>query len=191
MDGPQRKGLLVGWLSQEQPTPPRPSAQLSQQERLRLLISPELKQLAKYHIPPSLSKLDYPGRPRPFRNDLRHLITQIQRLFLLHAFACPPDPPFNKLVDLLDPDNPERQHIIRCEKGWVSSISFPDGVRLHGPKVVGVPGELSAGEYASLAPWMAWWCKGWWTEGEYAWLYIDQLARQAALCPELLDYAPE
>jgi len=96
-----------------------------------------------------------------------------------------------RFLSLHDPATQRHADALR-EMASGGAVPFAPGARLHGPKVLAVPGELSAAEYESLPPWMLPWCASLGMQDKsMAWVFLEQMAQQAAICPELLEYVPE
>lgn len=190
--GLQKKRIMIGYLAQGQAKSQRAQSSISTAKRFKLLSGSAFKAFAACPFPPEFSCPTYPGRPRPHQNDVRHKLRQLERLLLLHDLANPPVDSPAGLLDLLDPQSTAHKAVLGARARVSAPAPYRDGVRLHGPKVVAGPGELSAGEYAALGPWMsAWFASEAWFAGSSLWLAVEQVQQQGEICPELLDYAAE
>lgn len=187
--------MLVGTLGHQINPSQSPLNDLPNPYRLLLLLTPAFKQLAQHPIPTQLVRDNYPGHARPPRPNFANQLTQLHRLLFLHDLAHLDPAQTDALVDSLDPASAWRSaQLERMEATGLLTHPLPGeaGARLHGPKVVAVPGELSRAEYAILARWMGPInMRVREVELSNPRIMLVQIGQQCALCPELLDYVPD
>jgi hypothetical protein len=192
----QTAGILVGSLGAATSTPTqRPPKSVPHHERLAILRSNNFDQVLAYKLPPKFALANYPGRARPFKNDLRHQLTQLIRcLFLSHLSHRDHSPASTKLLlTALDANDTMRKAAVQQKRSRGVAVEddpfwTPAGVRLYGPKVLAVPDQLSAGEYLALCHRLPLWCLAAGLEkNKTAWIGMMQLLEQATICPELFD----
>lgn len=165
--------------------PKRPSPPvLSPSERFSRILNEPSKLLARLNLPPELAVETYPGRPRPHKDDFRHRLYNLLRLAFLHQLSHLDQVNHVVLANTIHPRNAQKFPLT----SELTSVSL----RLHGPKIMAVPGELSLEEYARLARWMIKFCHTlkWWDDFT-KWVALDHVWRQCLACPRLLDYVPE
>jgi hypothetical protein len=113
---------------------------------------------------------------------------------LLNLISCVSLNDFGHVLEMLDPtsNSHKNKSSLRRVTGAFDTDPCKRGARLYGPKVLTVPGELSAAEYAAMAPWMAIWAGAHGVVQDIdGWAGLDQIPEQSALFPELLEYVPE
>lgn len=100
---------------------------------------------AAYRLPSPFNLSTYPGRRRHAKPSLEHTFILLARLYLLHDLSQ------------LTPAQRDQAFATRSLVAAADVVDFLGGLpsgrtaRLHGPKVLAVPGKLSAQEYVALA----------------------------------------